>query len=333
MKARLLLPILALAFFVLPAHAGTYAFLDPGYKQEVYAVSANALTGFTFAPNGNIWAVQNSPNALIRFDSHSTHEVFGTSVHPIFQSAALGPSAPIAPFWGVTSHPDGRLYLGSAIAVGIADMSTGDLLQVGSLCGGYQLAVDPLLPNHLTSVGNGQVIDIDPASLACTVIESSLSLYFSDVSYDLDGGLAIGQSITQEFCCPLHDVTSYSLTGFGPNYALLSNVAVRIPFSANGIAVFDGMHHVIAALEDGSLIEADLPDNTSRLFASGGFPNNYDRPGGLVRKGPDGALYVLQAGTHYDDGTVSPSFSIVRISQKEIATQPTTWGKVKAAYR
>jgi len=332
LRARLLLLILSLAVTALPASAGTYAFLDPAYKQEVYAVSPKALTSFTFAPNGDIWAVQNSPNALIRFDSHSTQEVFGTSVHPIVRTAALTPTAPIGPFQGIASHPDGRLYLASGYEFGIADMTTGDMLQEDLICGGFQLAVNPV-SSHLTSVGNGEIVDFDPASLTCTVIGSALSLNFSDASYDLDGGLAIGQSIYQEVCCPEHGQTTYNLMGLGPNYALLPGVSVVLPFNANGLAVFDGMHHVIAALSDGSLYEADLPGGTSRLFASGGFPNSDYTPGGLVRKGPDGALYVLLPGAHYDDGTVTSDFSIVRISQREIATKATTWGRIKGEYR
>jgi len=330
MKARLLLPILFGTLFAFPANAGTYSSLDPGYVQAVYAVSSAPLTSFTFAPNGDIWAVQNSPGALIRFDSHSTQSVHGTQVHPISQSA------PTAGFWGVTSHPDGRLYLVSN-SLGIADMSTGSLLSTDNFCSslqlaGLQLAACPVPPYHLALVGNNGFLDFDPVSLSCVDVGAGTN---SDVSYDVNGDAAVFHTYTGALCCPPRTYTINTLTGLGPNLQSLGLGVMSMSFSsiATGVAVLDGMHQVIAVFEDGTVLDVDLPGKTQRVFASGGFPNAYGTPGGLVRKGPDGALYVLQAGTHYDDGTVTSDFSIVRISQKVVATESTTWGRIKGAYR
>src|SRR5262245_3246899 len=100
MKARLVLLIFAAA--ISPASAGSapYSYLAPGYVQQVYAVSPTAITSFAFAPNGDIWAVRQSPNALIRFDSHTTQVIHETELHPIIQTASVGPS--VSPYSGVS---------------------------------------------------------------------------------------------------------------------------------------------------------------------------------------------------------------------------------------
>src|SRR5262245_50383462 len=102
MKARLVLLIFVVALAPAPAGSAPYSYLAAGYVQEVYAVSPTVITSFAFAPNGDIWAVRQSPNALIRFDSHTTQSIHGTELHPIIQTASLGPS--VSPYSGVANH-------------------------------------------------------------------------------------------------------------------------------------------------------------------------------------------------------------------------------------
>src|SRR5262245_48771743 len=203
------------------------------------------------------------------------------------------------------------------------------------ICGCLQLAASPVAPNHLESVGNGTISDIDPSSLACSLAGGALSLNFTDVSYGPDGNMVMTRIYSYEGCCPPGTVMINSLHLFASNYVPLG-VYAPLPSDAYpiGVAVWDGYHQVIAALKDGTLLETSLPSSTpAHLFASGGFPWPSFVQGGIVRVGPDGALYALQAGTRYDDGTVSAEYSIVRIAPLDIPTQATTWGRLKASYR
>src|SRR5439155_13746618 len=65
---------------------------------------------------------------------------------------------------------------------------------------------------------------------------------------------------------------------------------------------------------DGTMTRLDFPSNDysqaplQSVFADGGFPGN------LMHVGPDAALYVTQAGTRFDDGTITTDSSIARIA-------------------
>lgn len=327
MKARLVLPVLFVAFAPVAASAGTFSYLDPNYVQEVYAVNVGPITSLAFAPNGDVWAVQTSPNALIRFDSQATTVVNGTRVHPIVATVPL--PAP-AFYQGIANHPDGSLYVTGGPIVR-ADASSGSVVSTGDCVAGEQLAADPTAPNHLLGVGLGLHVDVDPASLACQDVGglpdlmNDFDAVFDPTSHDLLTVLAY-----KAYDWPVEHYDYYvSRTNAG--------WVAQLPAQPGGIAVLDGLRQVIVTLQDGTIDQLDLigADQTHKAtpvaFATGGFPSPYAGP--IVRRGPDGSLFVIQAGTRYDDGTETPEYSIVRISPKEVRTEATTWGKLKAAYR
>jgi hypothetical protein len=342
MKARLLLMILVLVFPSRVAHAGPFSYLDPGFVQELYAVNPTEITSFTFAPNGDLWAVQESPNALIRFDSHATHTVSGNQLHPIVQTVPITSS--VGTVVGIALHPDGNLFLFADNGTLVADATTGAVIETspGPLpCGGGQGTADPLSPNHLAVIGPGVLVDLDPNALTCSLNTWPVSfdhmyerdLVFDPSNHDLIAaiGIEIGDFPVETYS---NWIDRFRTAQGGQMVGLAG-----LPGVPAGLTLLSGLRETVVAMEDGMIYRTDLEGADTnhlaslQLLASGGFPTiNYS--GNLVRKGPDGSLYVLQAGTRYNDsGNVTSEYSIVRIMEKSIATQVTTWGRVKAAYR
>ena len=339
MKSCYLLLLLGLSILASSAAtAAPYTYLSPGFDQQVYAAIAGQVTSFAFAPNGDIWALRKSPNALVRIDAHATQMVNGTALHPISQTvpvtAAFGDV-----FIGVANHPNGSLYLAAMQQMAIADATTGAILQPGAVgsCGGWQATASPTLPYHLLVASGWGDRDVDPSTLNCTTVYAGSTQFdfHADSAFDPATGMLLSVAAVRVSDFPV-ETYRYYLMRFSPNYGQ-GGAWAELPVFPTGVAPFQGLPHVIVGLVDGTLVDVDFSASQPgpvKLFASGGFPlaTGFSN-GGIVRVGPDGALYALQPGTRYDDGTVTSESSIVRISEHEIPTQATTWGKLKASYR
>jgi hypothetical protein len=91
-------------------------------------------------------------------------------------------------------------------------------------------------------------------------------------------------------------------------------VPLSVGFDPDGIAFkATAPKFVVSNNGDGTITRYDFPGDdytqtpTQSLLAAGGFR------GDLSQVGPDGCLYVTQAGTRFDDGTVGSTNSLVRI--------------------
>lgn len=293
-----------IAAFPTAASAATDPFptLQPPFTQALYGSASGFFGGVAFASNGDVFvdACQFSNSSLTRFDSHSTlpAQHGTTTLHP----STVVPSAAGC---GLTNHPNGSLYSNTSNGVVRLDGTTG--AQTGGPFGGagdaLGIAPDPVNGKLAYVSSNGQILEVDPNLTASTVFSTATSGHFIDGIYFDPSGKYLFESDRSP---------GFHLTVVDRSGALVQSVPLT--HEPDGIAFHAGStKFVVTDSTDGTMSRYDFPGNdftqppTITSFATGGFR------GDLSQVGPDGCLYVTQAGTRFADGTTSGNNSIVQI--------------------
>jgi DNA-binding beta-propeller fold protein YncE len=193
------------------------------------------------------------------------------------------------------THSNGGIYSNTYGGVVRLDPDTG--AQIGVTVGGngnaLGIAEDPIT-GDIYWVGSSQTINsFDPDTNTVTSNFANNGGFTDGIYWNPDGSLLYTTDRTH------NTVDIYDRTG-----TLTDSIAIGHEPDGIGFAI-DG--YVLTNNTDGTISRINA-DGTTQLFASGGFR------GDLSFVGPDGAWYISQAGTRYEDGTTSGLNSIVRIS-------------------
>ena len=309
----------------------SFVLLYPGFSQRLFGVTSSFaqpggyLGGIAVLQNGDVVAAECmfSGARLHRFSA--TETVPGTTLHA---ETLLGSGAGC----GIVVHPDGFLYSNRDAGLrnpGVVkiDPATGQTVALlGEPGNALGIAVDPKT-NHIVYAGRDcrprsgtsapsvcPIYDLDPVT-GQTVIRAEFDV--DEVGYI--GGLYFDP--TGEFIFLNNRFPSSTLTILERDGGVVQHVSMPFGVDSTGVAFHtDGF--VVTNNTDGSMTlfrfgdpADDDQDDDERyeeepvreLFAFGGFR------GDLLQVGPDGCLYVTQAGTRYDDFTETMENSIVRI--------------------
>ena len=293
---------------VVPASAtGSTPFTTPPpapFSQALYGVVPSFLGGVAFAPNGDplVDNCFDSGSAVYRFDHTTTLPVTnGTStLHPV--TALPNSNAGC----GLANHPNGALYTNTSSGVIKLDANTGAQLAGPFGPGGDALgiAVDPQTGNLAYVLDSGAIGFVDPGFTTTGTLSTVTSGGFVDqITYDPTGNYLF-----------LSNRSLNALTILKRDGTLVQNAPLAFGVGPDGIAFHaTAPTFVLTNDNDGTLTRFDFPGSdftmtpTQSIFASGGFR------GDMSQVGPDGCLYLTQAGGRYDDGTVTGDNSLVQI--------------------
>ncbi|NUN96317.1 MAG: hypothetical protein HUU16_09105 [Candidatus Omnitrophica bacterium] len=284
--------------------AQPYTFIQPGFTQEVYAVSAGFMGGVAFAPDGDVLVspCAFSGGSLRRFDAQTTVPMSGSNIHP--QVADLPSNAGC----GLTNHPNGSLYTNTSGGVVRLNADTGVVISGPFGPAGNALGITPdPLTGELVYVGSSSNL-IEAVNPALTTSRNFATLNAAEVGF-VDG---LFFDPTGQFLFLANRSPVFRLTIVDRNGNLVQHVP--LPSEPDGIAFrATSPRFVLTNNLDGTISRIDFPGDdftqtpTVSLFASGGFR------GDLSQVGPDGCLYLTQDGVRFADGTTSSENSVVRI--------------------
>lgn len=289
----------------------SFPFMQTGFTQTLFGNAPSFFGGVGFAPNADVWvddcAFGGSP--LFRFAAATTvSDGHGGVEHPLVTGSPFASNAGC----GMTNHPDGTLYSNTGAGVVNLDANTGAQLRPafgppGNVLG---IAVDPQTNSLVYAKSDCRftatctIVSVDPVSLTSTtlaVLSPSDSEFIDGIFFDPSGNF-----IFLSNRAPVFRMTVLSRTG-----AIVQHVAMTS--EPDGIAFHTNPTFVVTNNTNGTMTRFDFPSNnfalapTQSLFASGGFR------GDLSQVGPNGCLYVTQAGTRFVDNSTSSNNSVVQI--------------------
>ncbi len=279
----------------------SFTFLQAGFSQEIVGVAPIFMGGVAFAPDGDPLVSECGffGTPLIRFDLQGiAPEVNGTKLHPF---STLSNNAGC----GLTNNPDGNVYTNTSAGVIRLDANTGAQIDLAFGPSGNALGIttDPQTGNVVYIGSNGTVRFVSAAFNAIGVFSTVTAGNFIDgIVFDPAGNFLLLANRS-----PLHRLTILRRDGTLVQHVPMSSEPDGVAFHASA-PVF-----VVTNNLNGQLTRFDFPGNdltqvpTQSVFASGGFR------GDLNQVGPDGCLYLTQAGTRYDNNVVTNENSLVRI--------------------
>jgi hypothetical protein len=279
--------------------------LAPGFTQEIVGVHPSFLGGVAFAPDGDPLVgncVSSSGSPLQRFDRQGVASVVNsTNLHPV-TTLTSGAGC------GLTNHPNGALYSNTSGGVVKLDPDTGAFLAgpFGPPGNALGIAIDPQTGN-LVYVGSDSTIHFVDAALTTTGIFSTVTTneFVDGILFDPLG----------DFLFLANRLPMFALTIINRDGTLVQHVPMVA--EPDGIAFATAPKFMVTNNLDGTMTRFDFPADdftqvpVQSVFASGGHR------GDLVQVGPDGCLFVTQAGTRYDNGTLTDENSLVRICTPE----------------
>jgi uncharacterized repeat protein (TIGR01451 family) len=290
----------ALAIPAIATAGQSFTFLQPGFTQAIYGVSPSFMGGVAFAPDADPW-VDTCPfdgSPMTRFDGASTFVVNGTTLHPgtVFSSSAG---------CGLANGTNGNIYANTSAGVRELDPNNGAPIggPFGPPGNALGIAVDPLTGDLVYVGADGTLYKVNEALTVSSTFSTVTSTNFVDgVAWSPDGN----------FVFLSNRMPSDRLTILDRNGNLVQNVSMSS--EPDGIAFHASTpKFVVTNNTTGDMTRFDFPGDdytqipVQTVFASGGFR------GDLSQVGADSCLYLTQAGTRYDDGTVSGENSLVQI--------------------
>lgn len=284
-----------------------FLFLQPGFTQTLwgtYPGSGVSLGGVAFATNGDVLADHClvAGSSLTDYSQTSTTSLNGSTLHTHTElSSDAG--------CGLTNHPNGTLYTNTSDGVVNLNASTGAAIKGPFGPGGNALgiAADPLAPNNLVYVGSAgnsyNLFSVDAALTTSSTFSTADTTNFKDqITWSPDGQFLFISNRTPPF----------KLQIVNRSGALVQNVPMAN--EPDGIAFHAvAPQFVVTDNTDGTMTRFDFPGNdytqppVQTPFATGGFR------GDMSAVGPDGCLYVAQAGTRYANGITTGENSILQI--------------------
>lgn len=284
--------------------------LAPGFTQEIFGVHPSFLGGVAFAPDGDplVDNCVGSGSPLQRFDRQGVAPVVNsTNLHPV-TTLTSGAGC------GLTNHPNRALYTNTGGGVVKLDPDTGAFLAgpFGPPGNALGIATDPQTGN-LVYVGSDGTLHFVDAALTTTGVFSTVASGDSVTSGNFVDGISFDPP--GDFLFLATRAPSFALTILRRDGTLVQDV----PMSSepDGIAFTNAPKFVVTNNLDGTMTRFDFPaDDFTRVpiqsvFATGGHR------GDLAKVGPDGCLFLTQAGTRYDNGTLTGENSLVRICTPE----------------
>jgi hypothetical protein len=318
----------------------SFGFLAAGYTQKLWGATSNLrsiLGGVAVLQNGDVIAAE------CVFTGTWLHRFAATDID---QDTGLHRDDPLRSDGGcgIVFHPSGKLYLNNDPCPGKdtcldtkgiveVDPETGSVLnRFGPPGNALGIAVRPApAPAHLVYAGHGcragstsacMLFVVDPATrtvaYSIEVKEADVGVKYIDALYfDPSGEFLF---VANRFPEPPR------LTILRIDYSARKALFVRdVPVHGGGGVDVEpigmGFHaapprFIATNNNDGSISRFDFPRDdytqapTESLLAAEGYR------GDLMQAGPDGCLYVTQAGTTYDNGGQDPeSNSIVQICE------------------
>ena len=308
MVVLVLVPVLVLMVLsITPVTAvpGDQSFLslEAGFTQELIGVDDGFMGGVAFAPDGD-------PIVTKCIDSGSSLRRFDLSGKPI--NVNMSELAPITEVTskagcGLTSHPNGSLYSNVKNRNGVTrlDPDTGVVRggPFGSRGNGLGITVNPLSGMIVYVGDDGTLYEVDPELKNERIISTALRGKFLDGIYFSPTGRFVFAANRTDWAVSIVDTVDGALIR-----------TVPLGHEPDGIAFHAGDPQFVVTVNlDGTMSRLDFPSNEFfeppdvSLFASGGFR------GDLAEVGPDGCLYLTQAGVRYANGVTGSANSLVKI--------------------
>jgi len=310
----------ALAIPAIASAGQSFTFLQPGFTQAIYGVSPSFMGGVAFAPDADPWVDQCSVDGspLTRFDGSSTYVVNGTTLHPgtVFSSSAG---------CGLANGINGNVYTNTFAGVRELDPDTGAPIggPFGPTGNALGIALDPQTGDFVYVGSDGTLYRVNESlTVASTFSTVTTGNFVDGVAWSPDGN----------FVFLSNRLPSTRLTILDRN----GNLVQHVPMTSepDGIAFHASTpRFVVTNNTNGTMTRFDFPGDdytqvpVQSVFASGGFR------GDLSQVGADSCLYLTQAGTRYDNGTVTTENSLVQICGGLAPPSITRAGAVTAAHR
>jgi len=280
----------------------SFTFLQPGFTQDIFGVAQHFVGGVAFAPDGDPWVddCANSGSHLHRYDAQSSGLVVNTT--PLHNESIHTSNAGC----GLMNHSAGDMYTNTTTGVIRLDDDTG--AQIGGPFGpggnALGIAEDPETGLIIYVGGDGTLHSVDAAFTTTAVWSTAVTGNFVDgIAFDPTGDFLFVANRT-----PSHRLTILN----GDTGALIQHVPMGP--EPDGISFHASTpKFVVTNNTDGTMTRFDFAGDdytqvpVQSVFASGGFR------GDLSQVGADGCIYLTQAGTRYNDGTVTQENSLVRI--------------------
>jgi len=285
------------------AWAPPFLTLQGGFTQELWGTASGFMGGIASAPDGDVWVTlcAGGDGSLLRFDAQSTVTVSGTLVHPLVATVSSNVGC------GLTNHPNGSLYSNTLAGVTRQNGSTGAPAggPYGPAGNALGIAVHPFT-NELVYPGNhnGPLFAVDPGFTTSRILSTATVGSFVDgIFFDPTARFLLMATRSGGFRVTIIDASNGNCVQDVP-----------LPSEPDGIAFHAASpKFVVTNNTDGTMSRLDFPGDdftqpaAVSLFAGGGFR------GDLSQVGPDGCLYLTQAGTRFDDGSTSRANSVVRV--------------------
>ena len=274
--------------------------LADGFSQDLVGVDPGFMGGVAFAADGDplVSPCVFSGGNIRRFDLDAAPiATNGSELAPVSTRASQTGC-------GMATHPNGSLYSNTSNGAIRIDPETGAVLTGAAGPSGNALGIT-VNPQTLeiAYVGSGGTIHIANEDLTSfRTLSSSLNGKFLDGIFFSPSGNFLFAANRTDRSASVIDVTDGSLVQ-----------SIPLGREPDGIAFHGTDQFVLTVNLDGTLSRIDFENDDFRLggtvstFATGGFR------GDLSEVGPDGCLYLTQAGTRYADGTTSSANSLVRI--------------------
>jgi hypothetical protein len=268
-----------------PTQTTPFATLANGFTQALYGTyNGFLLMGVAFAPNGDPLVVA-SGGPLVRFSTSSTSVFLGSTIH---NSSTLPNNAGI----GLTNHPNGTLYSNTGGGVLNLDANTGAVLHgpYGPAGSGFGIAVDPQTGDLAYTGKDGNIDYVTSDFKSNGTFSTATTGQFTDqIAFDPTGNFL--------FLAQGSDLKILNSHG-----TLVQSIPT--PGGSDGIAFHaSSPKFVVTNNNNGTITRFDFAKDdytqapTVTPFASGGFR------GDQAQVGPDGNLYLTQAGTVFANGT------------------------------
>jgi len=192
----------------------------------------------------------------------------------------------------MTTHSNGSIYTNTSGGV-VRLSDTGSQLGIGGLGGNaLGIAEDPLT-GELYYVGStNDIRRVTPALGQVGGVFANNGGFTDGILWNADGSLLYTSDRTQ------NTLDIFTRGGVLDASIALGHEPTSAAVSLGGFVLTNNTNGTVSRVNT---------DGTVQLFASGGFRGDL----GLV--GADGCWYISQAGTRYNNGTISGENSIVRI--------------------
>lgn len=282
--------------------AAPFSFLHPDYQQELIvttAIGGQAVAGVTLGLDGLLYTNGNGSPGISVWDPSNRVTINGSSVSSLVTS--INNSSDDG--WGITIDNTGNLYMLGSNRLYQVDKTTLSSTFVGN-AGTYGLAYDRATDSFYSSSGNSIIHTMKDGS--SNTIVANTQGFIDQVAIDPTGNYIAGAE-----CC---SASTGSIHIWDIHTGVLVVEADLNPDHAPDGLAFDTHGNIFTNNTDGTVTRIEFNSGYSAgstgqtLIASGGFY------GDLAGVGADGAFYLSQYGTRFDNGTTSSFSSIVKLS-------------------